>query len=241
MKQLYFFIAAFFFLVQAGSCQQNGKTALISEEIPATDFEKKIRLAGVLLIDVRTPEEFAAGHIQGAKNINYNDPSFAQEIKKLDTTKTALIYCLAGSRSKNAMTVFAEAGFKKIYNLSGGTMKWTASGFPLVSEDKVIAQSGGISASDYNQLSTLAEIVVIDFNAVWCQPCKKMAPVLEQAENNYKGRLKVVKLDVDENKSITAEKHIDGIPFLEIYKNGKLTMQHEGLISYDELVKLLPL
>ena len=240
MKYFILFITTFF-IVQAASCQQNNSRGVISEEIPASDFEKKIRLAGVVLVDVRTPEEFKAGHIEGARNINYNDPSFAVEIKKLDTTKTALLYCLAGSRSGDAMPVFTEAGFKKIYNLKGGTMKWTAEGFPLVNNEKIVKSQGGITETEYLKLTTFSEIVIIDFNAAWCQPCKKLAPILEQAENNYKGRLKVVKLDVDQNKSIAASKHIDGIPFLEIYKNGKLTMQHEGLISYEELIKLLPL
>jgi thioredoxin 1 len=82
---------------------------------------------------------------------------------------------------------------------------------------------------------------VVDFNATWCAPCKKLAPILEQVEKDYAGKVKVVKIDVDANRSLAAAKHIDGIPFLEIYKNGKLTMQHEGLTTYEDLVKLLPL
>jgi thioredoxin 1 len=230
------------FIVFAGSCQQSGKqSAIVSETISPQDFEKKIRLPGVLLLDVRTPEEFASGHIEGAKNINYNDPSFAAEVEKLDKSKTILVYCLSGGRSGSSMSVFAEAGFQKVYNLEGGKMKWTSAGFPLVTSETAAPKSAGMSEADYVAATKSATIVIIDFNATWCAPCKKLAPILEQVEKDYIGKVKVVKVDVDANQAIAAAKHIDGIPFLEIYKEGKLTMQHEGLTTYEDLVKLLPL
>jgi thioredoxin 1 len=241
MKHILLVISSFFFVL-AASCQQPAKQGtVLMETIPAQDFEKKIRLAGVHLIDVRTPEEFAEGHIEGAKNINYNDPSFAAEVKKLEPSKTILVYCLSGGRSSSSMSVFAEAGFKKIYNLEGGKMKWTSSGFPLVTNEGAKPAAAGMNEKDYAIITQSAPIVVVDFNATWCAPCKKLAPILEQVEKDYAGKVKVVKIDVDANRSLAAAKHIDGIPFLEIYKNGKLTMQHEGLTTYEDLVKLLPL
>lgn len=73
-----------------------------------------------VLIDVRTPSEFATGHIDQAINIDFESPSFASEIKKLDTTKTYFVYCRSGNRSGQAVSIMKSNGIKNIYELSGG-------------------------------------------------------------------------------------------------------------------------
>ena len=83
-------------------------------------IEKYSNTEGAVLLDVRTPEEFASGHIQSAINIDFQNPSFAEDVKKLDTSKPYFVYCRSGNRSGKAISFMKENGFTKIYELQGG-------------------------------------------------------------------------------------------------------------------------
>lgn len=75
-----------------------------------------------------------------------------------------------------------------------------------------------------------AEPVLVDFHAVWCGPCKAMAPALEQVAAEMKGKIKVVKIDVDENPKVTGTYGIRAMPTLILFKGGKVAAQHTGAI-----------
>lgn len=75
---------------------------------------------GAILLDVRTPAEYDAGHLEGAININFESPSFASELQRLDKTKTYFVYCRSGNRSGQAITIMQKAGFGHIAELQGG-------------------------------------------------------------------------------------------------------------------------
>lgn len=79
---------------------------------------------GVVVLDVRTPEETAQGKIQGAIELDFRSPDFAAEVAKLDPEKTYLVYCRSGNRSGKACHLMAEKGFKNLFNLSGGYLAW---------------------------------------------------------------------------------------------------------------------
>ncbi len=97
----------------------------------------------VLLVDVRTPEEFKTGFISGAVNINWEDSlSFQQEILKLDKAETVYIYCKSGRRSSYAMDWMLANGFTKVIHLSGGIMAWNEAGLPLKNGKKKKAKRG---------------------------------------------------------------------------------------------------
>lgn len=87
-------------------------------------FKAAISGNTVQLIDVRTPEEYIDGHIEGALNINVQDQKFAEQISKLDKTKTVYIYCRSGSRSQMAASQMKTLGFKSIIDLKGGYMNY---------------------------------------------------------------------------------------------------------------------
>lgn len=84
------------------------------------------------LIDVRTPEEYEAGHLQGATNIDFFSDSFREEIEKLDKHKPVLVYCKSGGRSSKSAAIFKELGFTKIYNMEGGIISWSEAGYKTV-------------------------------------------------------------------------------------------------------------
>jgi rhodanese-related sulfurtransferase len=85
-----------------------------------------------IIIDVRTPEEYAGGHIQGAVNIDYYSAGFKDEINGLARDRTYLIYCRTGARSAGARDIMKELGFQIIYNMTGGITDWVAKGLPVV-------------------------------------------------------------------------------------------------------------
>ncbi len=87
---------------------------------------------GFVIIDVRTPQEYADGYIENALNLDFNGKTFRDELDKLDRNKTYLIYCRTGRRSAGARDMMAELGFMKVYNMTGGTVQWAKEGLPMV-------------------------------------------------------------------------------------------------------------
>jgi rhodanese-related sulfurtransferase len=85
-----------------------------------------------IIIDVRTPEEFADGHLGKAINLDYKNESFRDIIDLVDKNKTYLIYCRSGIRSGEALEIMRELGFREVYNMSGGIIEWKEEGLPLV-------------------------------------------------------------------------------------------------------------
>lgn len=97
--------------------------ALIRENAGKKDF---------VVLDVRTPGEFAKGHIEGAVLVDYRSPAFREEMAGQDREKTYLVYCRTGNRSVGAMKIMRELGFRSYYHLEGGIKRWQEEGFPVV-------------------------------------------------------------------------------------------------------------
>jgi phage shock protein E len=87
---------------------------------------------GVTVIDVRTPEEFAEGHIDGAMMIDFYADTFADQIGALDQDGTYLVYCRSGNRSGQATSLMRQLGFQQVYDMDGGVVAYGQSGLPLV-------------------------------------------------------------------------------------------------------------
>lgn len=93
---------------------------------------KLVATNSVIVLDVRTPREFAAGHIAGATNINYLSGDFTDRLAQLDRSKSYLLHCAVGGRSTNALPKLARLGFTNIIHLDGGLKAWQAAGNPVV-------------------------------------------------------------------------------------------------------------
>jgi rhodanese-related sulfurtransferase len=130
MKNLFSFLrftTAIVVLMLINACDTNAQNA-----IAPTAFEAKMATPNVQLVDVRTPQEFANGHLENAKNVNFNDPEFKQKIALLDKSKPIAVYCGVGGRSGKASKILVELGFKDISDLAGGITAWSAANKKVV-------------------------------------------------------------------------------------------------------------
>ena len=85
-----------------------------------------------VIIDVRTRQELADGHIENVINIDFYSETFRDELNNLDKNKKYLIYCRSGNRSGSALDIMAELNFEEVYNILGGILSWEAEGLPTV-------------------------------------------------------------------------------------------------------------
>ena len=92
------------------------------------DFETSISDGSVIILDVRTPEEFNEGHIENALNIDIYGEEFAAKILKLDPNKSYGVYCRSGKRSLDASNFMEASGFTSIHHLKNGILSWLADG-----------------------------------------------------------------------------------------------------------------
>lgn len=108
----------------------NSSDSIVS--VSANEFENEIKNDSVQLLDVRTPQEYADGHIEGALNINVQNDDFQQLAEKeLSKDSTVLVYCRSGRRSLDAAEILTKLGYKVI-NLKGGIIEWKENGLPVV-------------------------------------------------------------------------------------------------------------
>lgn len=104
----------------SGSCQSAGIKRLSNKQ-----FKTEALKENVVIIDVRTPDEFKDGHIEHAVLMDYLETkSFLKQIQSLDTSKSYLLYCFAGKRSLKAAELMIENGFKQVSDLKEGFSKW---------------------------------------------------------------------------------------------------------------------
>ena len=237
MKQTLLFLQ-FILLVAFTSCT-NGQSKGGNTNLSPTEFAAKLKeTPEAQLIDVRTPGEVAQGFIEFAKNIDYNGSNFASEIAKLDKSKPVFVYCLSGGRSGSAAAEMRSQGFKEVYELNGGIMKWSASNLPLVTKNSA-PKATGMTKAEFDKLISTDKVVLIDYYAEWCMPCKKMKPYLDEIASEMKADVVVIRIDVEKNPLIAKEQKIEAIPVLQVYKGKKQTWNNIGFVEKEEVVKQL--
>ena len=212
-----------------------GQTSKNVKNIEAKVFAEKIAATpNAQILDVRTPEEYVAGHIDNAANVNWNGTDFVAKAAALDKTKPVFVYCKSGGRSKQAAAKLEELGFTTIYELQGGMLKWDAAGLSKPS-DKII----GMCSQEYGELLNTDKKVLISFYAEWCAPCKKMTPYILQMQKDLADKVTIVRLNADENKTLISEMKISELPTLLLYENKEVKWKHSGFISEEDLKKQL--
>jgi len=99
--------------------------------IEAKDAEEELQNKDVFALDVRTKEEHDSGHIEGSANLDIHQPSFIEELNKLDKNKKYIVYCQSGGRAGQAVEIMKKNGFENVLNLKGGIMGWKEKGMPV--------------------------------------------------------------------------------------------------------------
>ena len=217
-----------FFIV---SC--NGQSVKNIKIIDPVSFTKEIEnTTNAQILDVRTAEEFAVEHLQKAENVNWLSTDFTTNIAKYDKSQPVFVYCKSGRRSHQAAEKLAELGFTNIIEMEGGIINWAAEGLSKPTEKRI-----GISQKEFQNLLESDKKVLIDFYAEWCAPCKKMTPYLLKIEKEMAGKVVIIRLDADKNKSLLTEMKISELPTLLLYENKQLKWQHSGYINETDLRK----
>jgi rhodanese-related sulfurtransferase len=225
------------FLAIAACSQQPGQGKSVAvENLSTTAFESRMKSTpSKIVLDVRTDEEFKSGHLQGAINMNVNDPAFADIINKLDTTQPVFVYCLAGGRSAKAADILKDMGFPAVYNMEGGMSRWTSENRMV--ESPAGSMNKGMKKVEFESLLAAAKdtLVLVDFWAKWCAPCKKIMAYMPDIEKANQGKLKVIKINYDDNTLLVKELGLDNVPYLFLYRNGKQLWKQSGYLEADAL------
>ncbi|MBL7915270.1 MAG: thioredoxin [Bacteroidia bacterium] len=234
MKQL--FIVVLFLGSLMASCSNGQQNAAFLLEPVA--FEQKIKeTKDAVVLDVRTPGEYSKGHLTDALNTDWNGSEFKNQIKALNKNEPVFVYCMSGNRSASASAAMRADGFTQVYELTGGIMKWRAANMPEVT--RKVSTASEMSVSDFNNLLNTEKIVLVDFYADWCAPCKKMKPYLDEIDRDLASTVTVVRINADDHPSLCKSLNIDALPVLQVYRGKEMTWMHKGFIGKDEVLNHL--
>jgi phage shock protein E len=116
-----------------GACGGSTATDSNLELQPVAEIQEIVESprADLVVLDIRTPEEFAAGHLAGAINVDYYADNFEDQLADLDLDVPYVMYCNSGNRSSNALPVMDSLGFQQVHELDGGIQAWFAAGLPI--------------------------------------------------------------------------------------------------------------
>ncbi len=221
-----YFLFSILITVSLVSCSQQNNYSLTADA-----FEKGLQNGNVQLLDVRTAEEFKTGHLKNALQANYNNSKeFIDRTQHLDKNKPVYVYCLSGVRSDYALSLLREKGFTQLYHLKGGINAWKQNNKPVEGSSK----EPQMTANEYQQKISIDSLVLVDFGADWCPPCKKMEPIIAQLlkENTA---IKLVKVDGGKDLDVMKQMNVEALPVFIVYKNGKQVWRKQGIASLDEL------
>lgn len=204
---------------------QNAKT-----NVDAMVFNEMVKsTANPQLIDVRTADEFSKGHLINALNIDWNGNEFDMLTSKLKKEEAVFVYCLSGGRSAAAAAQLRQSGFKNVIELNGGIMKWRGANLPETTAASVTNTS--MSLADFQKLTKSDKIVLVDFYADWCAPCKKMKPYLMEIEKEMSANVILVRINADDNQALCKELKIDALPVIQVYQKNQLTWNQTGFVD----------
>ncbi len=230
----YLFIAGLIMMALFTGCQ-SAKTDDDNLDIQAF-VEKMAATKEFTLVDVRTPGEFEKGHLENAQNIDLNAEDFDMQVAKLEKGKPVFLYCLTDTRSAAAADKLRKEGYE-VYMLNGGILKWRAENLPEVGNEKMVAS--GMAMEEFKELLKTDKVVLVDFYADWCGPCKKMEPYLNEISKDMDEDVKLLRIDTDENPVLAQQMGIQALPYLQIYKNNELVWENLGFIEKKGVVQQL--
>lgn len=124
MKKLKLICCLFLLVSFATSCSDTTTDGTNVKLVTAEEMQTILELEDAQIIDVRTAKEYDTFRIANSQNIDFQSPTFEEDIAKLDKGKPVILYCRTGAKSAKCAQKLKDAGFKKIYDLEGGISKW---------------------------------------------------------------------------------------------------------------------
>lgn len=225
MKKVSSFIVAIAFVL--GGCAEAQ-----SQSVDVSKFETGIKQAEVQLLDVRTPEEYEEGHIANAMLANINNKAeFDHRVAALDKDRPVYVYCLAGPRSTRAASILRDRGFKNVVELSGGITAWRRAGNELEGSSK----QPEMTNEEYDKMITARRLVLVDFGAKWCPPCRKMQPIVDELEKKFNGKIAFSQIDAGSQGRLMNMHNVEQIPTFVLYKDGKQVWRASGVLAKAEM------
>jgi len=210
------------------SCAQTSTNTSLT--LNAAAYKEAITAKNIQVLDVRTAAEFNGGHIKHALQANWLDPKeFADRTQHLDKNLPVYVYCQAGGRSASAQEALEAKGYKVI-NLEGGMSNWKMNGFPLDGA----GNKAQMRVEDFDKTIATNKIVLVDIGADWCPPCRKMLPVLESLKQKPAAPFYFLAVDGGEDIEVMKSLKSEGLPTFILFKNGKETWRHQGLVTLEE-------
>lgn len=211
------------------------------EDLGAARFRALADEKKGLLLDVRTAGEVATGKLPGASHIDVSDPRAQKRFALLPRDWPIFVYCASGSRSAVAARMLQELGFAEVYNLEGGLFAWRRNGFPIERPAGAAAARGvaGLTPEAFDGLRKSEKRLLVDYQTPWCEPCVRMAPVLDALAESWKDRAKVLRVDIDQSDALAAREKVEGVPLLVLYVDGQERWRHSGEVAREVIEQAL--
>lgn len=209
-------------------------SAIAQNTVDVHTFEKGIT-EEVQLLDVRTPEEFNQGHLADAMLANWNEKDeFIRRIEAMDKDKPVYIYCLSGKRSAAAADLLREKGFSQVTELEGGVNAWKQAEKSLEGAASVVQ----VSNKSYQAMLGSSSLVLVDFGATWCPPCRKMEPVLKEIEKENPA-ITLIRIDAGSQTDLMKANQVSEMPTYVLYREGTEVWRASGLTEKGVINKAI--
>ena len=211
--------------------QQNRDT-----RISLTEFETKLnQLARPQILDVRSPAEYKENHLKHAVNLDVKNGETAKTtISTLDKQKPVFVYSINNGRSGVIARQLREQGFNEVYELPGGIAHWIGAGKPIESK-----AGQGISIEEFKLSVAAKDLVLVDVGSRYCGGCKKLEPVVDSIEHEQTDLLKLIKVELYDNRTLIKALSIESVPTLILYKAGKVIWKKSGNITKAEIQNVI--
>jgi rhodanese-related sulfurtransferase len=204
--------------------------------LPVNEFEKQLSQKEAQLLDVRTSEEYSAGHIRNSLHADWlKRDQFVETVQHLEKNQALYVYCGSGVRSSDAAKWMRSNGFRNVFELENGFISWKKNN-KEIEADSAVSQ---MPMSEYLNLINSSPVLLIDFGAKWCPPCKKVAPVLQQLQNELNEKFTLVNIDGGVHTEIMKNLRVEKLPTFIVYRQGKEIWRKQGLVSTEEFKSVI--